>query len=80
MQASTIDMSSNLRKLFSLLVMLFLTIDSFAVINAQYGFEEGVPSFLSVNGNGKLESSSEKFKDGAKSVKFSWSGPADHGE
>ncbi len=77
MQASTIDMSSNLRKLFSLLVVLFLTIDSFAAINAQYGFEEGLPSFLSVNGNGKLESSSEKFKDGAKSVKFSWSGPAE---
>lgn len=54
-----------------LLVTLMAAFDTDAAINAQYTFEEGLPSFLSVNGNAKIESSTEKFKDGSKSVKFS---------
>lgn len=60
-----------------LLVTLMAAFDTYAAINAQYTFEEGLPSFLSVNGNAKIESSTEKFKDGSKSVKFSWEGPAE---
>ena len=50
---------------------------SHAAINAQYNFESGLPEFVSVNGDGKVESSAEKFKDGSKSIKFSWTGSAD---
>lgn len=46
-----------------------------AAINAQHNFEDKLPSFLRVNGRGIAELSSEKFKDGNSSVKFSWSGP-----
>ena len=68
----------NLMKRFILLlVTLMAAFDTYAAINAQYTFEEGLPSFLSVNGNAKIESSTEKFKDGSKSVKFSWEGPAE---
>ena len=47
-----------------------------AAINSQYNFESGVPGFLKVAGNGEVVSSSEKFKDGKSSVKFSWKGQA----
>ena len=63
------------------LVLLFATLlaayNTYAAINAQYTFEGDVPGFLSVNGNARLESSSEKYKDGARSIKFSWNGPAE---
>ena len=48
-----------------------------AAINAQYTFEDNVPSFLSANGNASVELSADKFKDGKHSVKFSWNGPAE---
>jgi chondroitin-sulfate-ABC endolyase/exolyase len=68
----------NLMKRFIFLcATLLAAYESYAAINAQYTFEDGVPTFLSVNGNAKIESSTEKFKDGAKSVKFSWEGPAE---
>ena len=47
-----------------------------AAINSQYDFESGVPGFLRVNGNGEAVSSTEKFKDGKTSVRFSWKGQA----
>ena len=47
-----------------------------AAINSQYNFESGVPGFLRVTGNGEAVSSTEKFKDGKSSVKFSWKGQA----
>ena len=63
-----------------ILLACLLTTASFcahAAINAQHTFEKGVPSFLSANGNARLEHSADKFKDGAYSVKFSWEGPAE---
>lgn len=66
-----------MRRLILLTALIFSAAQAFAAIDSQYGFEDGVPSFLSVNGNGVLESSDIKFKDGAKSVKFSWDGPAE---
>ena len=63
------------RLLLTVMAMLCATC-SFAAINAQYGFEDGVPSFLSVNENGTVVSATERFKDGNKSVKFSWNGSA----
>ena len=54
---------------------LFCTLVSHAAINAQHSFEDKLPSFLRVNGKGSAELSSEKFKDGKTSLKFSWDGP-----
>ena len=67
----------HMKRLFSIILFAILASDSFAAINAQYNFETGVPDFLSVNGDGKLECSSVRFKDGEKSVRFSWNGPAE---
>ncbi len=47
-----------------------------AAINSQYDFESGVPGFVRVAGNGEVVSSTEKFKDGKSSLKFSWKGQA----
>lgn len=66
-----------MKRLFSTILIASIAFNSFAAINAQYNFEKGVPDFLSVNGEGRLECSSTKFKDGAKSVKFSWNGPSE---
>lgn len=64
------------RVTLTLLLTLSVTL-SFAAINAQHSFEKGVPPFLKVNGSGTLEESQDKFKDGASSVKFSWTGQAE---
>lgn len=48
----------------------------YAAIDPQYGFESGVPAFVKTLGRGQVESSDEKFKDGSKSLKFSWLGQA----
>ena len=66
-----------MNRLFSIILFALLASDLFAAINAQYNFETGVPDFLSVNGDGKMECSSVRFKDGEKSVRFSWNGPAE---
>ncbi len=66
-----------MRKIFATFSLLCWTCGLFAAINAQYGFEGGMPDFISVNGDGKVELSSEKFKDGSKSVRFSWTSPAE---
>ena len=68
----------HMRKIIFLLIAAFVTaVNADAAINAQYTFEKELPSFLTVNGNGKVELSKEKFKDGENSVKFSWEGPAE---
>ena len=65
-------------KRFSLIVLLALfAFNAFAAINAQYNFENGFPHFLKVNGGGAAELSADKFKDGASSVKFSWTGQSE---
>ena len=46
-----------------------------AAINAQFGFEDRVPSFVRANGRGTVSLSGEKYKDGKTSVKFEWNGP-----
>ena len=66
-----------MKRIFLSIVFFAVTLTAFAAINAQYDFESGLPDFVSVNGNGKVESSAEKFKDGSKSVKLSWNGPAE---
>ena len=66
-----------MRRFLILTIALLAAYDMYAAINAQYTFEDGVPAFLSVNGNGTLESSDVKFKDGHKSVKFSWDSPSE---
>jgi chondroitin-sulfate-ABC endolyase/exolyase len=66
-----------MKRIIIMIAALVAAYDMYAAINAQYTFENGVPSFLTANGNATLSSSTEKFKDGTKSVKFSWSGPAE---
>ena len=70
-------MCSIMRKLFLSVLLIFAALSAHAAINAQYTFEKELPSFLSVNGDGKLELTGEKYKDGVKSVKFSWNSPAE---
>lgn len=65
-------------KKFLLMLAAFIAVcDAYAAINAQYTFEDGVPAFLTANGNATVSSSTEKFKDGTRSVKFVWDGPAE---
>ncbi len=67
-----------MRRIFSVIALLICwTTGLFAAINAQYTFEAGLPSFISVNGGGSIEHSSEKFKDGSHSVRFSWDSPSE---
>ena len=67
-----------MRRVFSVIALLICwTTGLFAAINAQYTFEAGLPSFISVNGGGSIEHSSEKFKDGSHSVRFSWDSPSE---
>ena len=66
-----------MKKLVFSILFSFVALCSHAAINAQYNFEAGLPGFLSVNGNGKVELSADKFKDGQKSIKFSWTSPAE---
>ncbi len=61
-----------MRKFFFFLFALLMTLDASAAIDSQYNFEAGMPSFIRVNGNGKAEMSSEKFKDGRQSLRFAW--------
>lgn len=66
-----------MKKILLMIAALVAAYESYAAINAQYTFEDGVPSFISANGNAMVSSSTEKFKDGAKSIKFTWDGPAE---
>ena len=66
-----------MRRLFVFFLFLSVCCSSgFAAINSQYNFEKGVPGFVRVTGNGELVPSTEKFKDGKTSLKFSWQGQA----
>lgn len=65
-----------MKKVIFSIIFTFAAFVSYAAVDAQYGFEGSVPSFIRVNGRGKVESSTEKFKDGTSSVKFTWNGPA----
>ena len=66
-----------MKRLIFVLLSLVAAYDSYAAINAQYTFEDGLPSFLSVNGNATVELSKDKFKDGTSSVRFQWNGSAE---
>ena len=66
-----------MKRLFFVLLSLVAAYDTYAAINAQYTFEDGLPSFLSVNGNAAVTLSKDKFKDGTSSVRFQWNGPAE---
>ena len=66
-----------MRRFFLVLSLSLLCLSgAYAAINSQYNFENGVPGFVRVNGNGEVTSSSDKFKDGKSSLKFSWKGQA----
>ena len=65
------------RRFFTVLLPLMLISGAAeAAINSQHNFEDGVPGFVKAEGQGTVTSSNEKFKDGARSLKFEWSGPA----
>ena len=72
-----LHMGNYMRKLLLMIFAVALAANAHAAINAQYTFEKELPSFLSVNGNGKLSLSQDKFKDGSASVRFSWEGPSE---
>ncbi len=67
----------NITRVTLTLSLVLSSVLSFAAINAQHSFENGVPPFMKVNGSGSLESSQDKFKDGKSSVKFTWNGQAE---
>ena len=64
-----------MKRLILTLATLVIAASSFAAINAQHSFEDKVPAFVRVNGRGSVELSTEKYKDGKTSLKFSWNGP-----
>ncbi len=65
------------RRFFTVLLSLMLISGAAeAAINSQHNFEDGVPGFVKAEGQGTVTSSDEKFKDGSRSLKFEWSGPA----
>lgn len=66
-----------MRRFISLIIALVSAVYANAAINAQYDFEKGLPNFMTVKGNVNLELSKDKFKDGSKSVKVTWNGPAE---
>ena len=66
-----------MKKIILTLSLIFSAAFSYAAINAQYTFEDKVPSFLSANGKASVVLSADKFKDGKHSVRFSWDGPAE---
>ena len=65
-----------MRRIFLLVFALLFAFSVHAAINSQYNFESGVPGFVRVSGNGEAVSSTEKFKDGKSSIKFTWKGQA----
>ncbi len=65
-----------MRRFLSVIFALLFVFSAFAAINSQYNFESGVPGFVRVTGNGEVVSSTDKFKDGKSSIKFSWKGQA----
>ena len=66
-----------MKKLTFLLFFIALSHNALAAIDSQYNFEGGMPSFISVSGNGRAALSTEKFKDGRQSVKYSWDGTSE---
>ena len=64
-------------KRLPLMALLLLSSSLYAAINPQYGFESGVPQFVKVAGRGQVSPSTEKFKDGKQSLKFSWLGQSE---
>ena len=67
-----------MKKLWSLLALLALSSAARAAINSQYNFEgAGVPSFVAASGEACVSTSTDKFKDGKQSLKFSWEAPSE---
>lgn len=64
-----------MRKVLLITFGLICLVSAHAAINAQFGFEERVPSFVRANGRGVVSLASEKYKDGKSSLKFEWNGP-----
>ncbi len=68
-----------MRTFITAVVAFLLTSATFchAAVNSQIGFENGIPESVKLKGRATLEHSTEKFKDGSKSAKFSWLGQAE---
>ena len=66
-----------MRKIVLFVISLTIAVCANAAINAQYNFEKEFPHFVKAKGNASVEHTGEKFKDGTKSLKFSWNGPAE---
>ena len=64
-----------MRKVLLITLSLICSVSAHAAINAQFSFEERVPSFVRANGRGVVNLASEKYKDGKTSLKFEWNGP-----
>ena len=63
-----------MKKVIILFCLLIFCLDYSlqAAINAQFGFENGVPGFVKVAGSGTVTAATEKFKDGKTSLKYQW--------
>ena len=68
-----------MKKVIILFCLLIFCLDSSlqAAINAQFGFENGVPGFVKVAGSGTVTAATEKFKDGKTSLKYQWTGQSE---
>ncbi len=67
-----------MKRLFVFLpLLLAASFCASAAINSQYAFEGELPSFISARGDGTLSLSSDRFKDGRQSVRFSWTGKSE---
>ena len=66
-----------MKRFFVLVCLSFIWVASYAAINAQYGFEGEFPHFVKTGGGGTAVLSQDKFKDGASSVRFSWTGSSE---
>ena len=68
-----------MKKVIILFCLLIFCLDYSlqAAINAQFGFENGVPGFVKVAGSGTVTAATEKFKDGKTSLKYQWTGQSE---
>ncbi len=64
----------NLKRFLFAAVFSALPLISNAAINAQINFENGIPKFVTAKGGASIITSTDRYKDGDHSLKFTWSG------
>ena len=62
--------------LLSMLLAGLVTVTGRAAIDAKITFEEGIPKTFAACGNSELSLSTDRYKDGRHSLRWSWSAPA----